>query len=70
MFEKISISWRLVKASARVLRTNGDLLIFPIITAFFTLLVMATFGISLLAIKGFDVRAVSDSTYAFKILAL
>ena len=70
MFGKIAISWRLVRASARVLRANSDLIIFPIITAFFTLLVMATFAVSLLAIKGFDVQAVTDSSYTFKFFAL
>ena len=54
------ISWRLVKSSAALLRANTDLLIFPIVSAFLTILVMATFAFSVLALNDFDVRAVRD----------
>ena len=54
------ISWRLVRSSAALLRANTDLLIFPIVSAFLTILVLATFGVSVFAIKGFDVQAVRD----------
>ncbi len=54
------ISWRLVRASADHLRANTDLLIYPIVSAFLTILVMAIFAVSVLAYKDFDVRAVRD----------
>lgn len=43
MFEKISRSWELVKASAEVLRSDKELLLFPLISGACTLLVLATF---------------------------
>ncbi len=49
MFDKISRSWHLVKASAAVLRTDKELLLFPVISGFATLLVALTF---LLPVRG------------------
>lgn len=43
MFQKISKSWDLVKASARVLASDKELVIFPIISAIATFLVSITF---------------------------
>lgn len=43
MFERISKSWELVKASASVLRADKELLVFPIVSALGTLVVTATF---------------------------
>lgn len=43
MFDKLSRSWHLVKASAAVLRSDKELLVFPVISAVASLLVAATF---------------------------
>lgn len=43
MFERISKSWQLVKASASVLRADKELLVFPIVSAVGTLVVTLTF---------------------------
>lgn len=45
MFQKLSNSWDLVKASARVLAADKELLIFPIISAIGTMLVTLTFAL-------------------------
>ncbi len=54
MFERISRSWTLVKASAAVLRSDKELLLFPVISAFATLLVLATFMVPVLGLKLFE----------------
>lgn len=54
MFEKFSRSWGLVKASASVLRADKELMLFPILSSFATLLVMATFALPVFALKLFD----------------
>lgn len=43
MFERISNSWELVKASARVLQQDKELLVFPILSGIGVLVVTATF---------------------------
>ncbi|NZA27304.1 hypothetical protein H0E84_13010 [Luteimonas sp. SJ-92] len=43
MFEKFSRSWGLVKASAAVLRSDKELMLFPVISGVATLVVLATF---------------------------
>jgi hypothetical protein len=43
MFQRISNSWELVKASAAVLRADKELVIFPIISAIAVLIVTASF---------------------------
>lgn len=43
MFEKFSRSWSLVKASASVLRSDKELLVFPLLSAISCMLVAATF---------------------------
>lgn len=54
MFEKFSRSWELAKASAGVLRSDKELMLFPVISAFCTLLVMATFLVPAFALRMFD----------------
>lgn len=54
MFERISRSWTLVKASAAVLRSDKELLLFPVISAFATLAVLATFMVPVLGLKLFE----------------
>jgi hypothetical protein len=43
VFEKLSNSWSLVKASAEVLRADKELLLFPVISAVLSILVVVTF---------------------------
>ena len=45
MFEKLSTSWELVKASAAVLRADKELLLFPVISAVLSMLVVVTFAV-------------------------
>jgi hypothetical protein len=54
MFERISRSWTLVKASADVLRSDKELLLFPVISAFATLAVAATFMVPVLGLQLFE----------------
>jgi hypothetical protein len=54
MFEKFSRSWELVKASAGVLRSDKELMLFPLISGAATLLVMATFLIPAFALRIFE----------------
>lgn len=54
MFDKFARSWELVKASAEVLRSDRELLLFPIISSAATLVVLATFLIPAFALRLFD----------------
>ena len=45
MFEKFSRSWSLIKASASVLRSDKELLVFPLLSGISCVLVAATFFI-------------------------
>ncbi len=54
MFEKFSRSWELVKASAGVLRSDKELMLFPLLSGAATLVVLATFLIPVLALRVFD----------------
>ena len=45
MFEKLSKSWDLVKASAAVLRADKELLLFPVISAALSMLVVISFAV-------------------------
>lgn len=54
MFDKISRSWTLVKASAAVLRSDKELLLFPVISSIATLLVAATFLVPVLGLRLFE----------------
>ncbi len=54
MLEKFSRSWALVQASAKVLRSDRELLLFPVISGAATLLVLATFLLPMLALRVFD----------------
>ena len=62
MFEKFSRSWELVKASASVLRSDKQLMLFPVISSMVSLVVLATFLIPLsllgLFAEGFGAGAV------------
>lgn len=45
MFDRLSRSWRLVKASAAVLRQDKELLLFPLISFFALIVVLAAFAL-------------------------
>src|SRR5262245_22771845 len=54
MFQRLSNSWELVKASAAVLRADKELVVFPIVSAIGTLIVTATFALPLFLAGMFD----------------
>jgi hypothetical protein len=54
MFDKFSRSWELVKASAGVLRSDKELLVFPVVSGIATMLVLATFALPVFALKLFE----------------
>ena len=54
MFQKLSNSWALVKASAAVLRSDKELVIFPIVSAVGSVIVLATFAIPMFLAGMFD----------------
>lgn len=69
MFEKLRNSWELVKASACVLDTDKELLIFPLISGILTLLISLTFFIPLL-ISGFVDSALFGNAQVTGVLVL
>lgn len=54
MFEKFSRSWELAKASAAVLRSDKELMVFPVISAIATLGVLATFLVPMIGWRVFQ----------------
>lgn len=54
MAGKFSRSWALVKASAAVLRSDKELLVFPLVSAIAALLVVATFILPMFGLGMFD----------------
>lgn len=54
MFDKISRSWTLVQASAAVLRSDKELLLFPVISSIATLLVAITFMVPVVGLRIFE----------------
>ena len=54
MFRSLSNSWGLVKASAAVLRSDKELVVFPIVSAIGVLIVTATFAVPLFLAGLFD----------------
>jgi hypothetical protein len=50
MFERLSRSWELVKASAAVLKTDKELLVFPLISGVAMLAVLASFALPILGV--------------------
>ena len=54
MFDKFARSWTLVKASAAVLRADKELLLFPVLSAIATMLVVATFIVPAFALRVFS----------------
>jgi hypothetical protein len=54
MFERLSRSWELVKASWAVLREDKELLLFPLISSIAMLAVIACFALPAIGLIGFD----------------
>lgn len=54
MFDRLARSWTLVKASAAVLRSDKELLLFPVISGIATLLVAATFALPVVGLRLFE----------------
>ena len=54
MFEKFTRSWELTKASAAVLRSDKELLLFPVISSLAALLVAATFLIPIFGLRLYE----------------
>ena len=66
MFERISRSWELVKASASVLRSDKELMLFPVISGIATLVVLATFLLPMFALRIFaDGFGIGGAVFGF-----
>lgn len=66
MFDKFSRSWDLVKASASVLRSDKELMLFPVISGVVTLVVLATFLLPMFALRIFaDGIGVGGAVFGF-----
>ena len=56
MLEKVTRSWELVKASASVLRSDKELMLFPVLSSISALVVLATFALPMMFFNVFDGR--------------
>jgi len=65
MIEKFSRSWELVKASAAVLRSDKELMVFPVVSAVATLAVLATFLVPMIGWRVFSHGAASSVIWVF-----
>lgn len=68
MFEKFSHSWSLIKSSASVLRSDKELLVFPLLSAISCILVAATFFVPALfagLFSGLDREHMNPLFYVF-----
>lgn len=54
MFQKFSRSWELVKASFSVIRSDKELLVFPLLSSLAALLIVATFAVPAFALRLFE----------------
>ena len=54
MFDKFSRSWNLAKASASVLRSDKELLVFPVLSGLAAMVLMATFVLPIFALRLFE----------------
>ena len=69
MFERLSNSWELVKASAAVLRADKELVVFPIVSSIGVLIVTATFAVPMLLTGFLDSILASDAEVLGAIVA-
>jgi hypothetical protein len=63
MFDRLSRSWELVKASAAVLRADKELLVFPIVSAVLSILVLVTFLVPMFLAGVFDSTVLHESGF-------
>ena len=63
MFDRLSRSWELVKASAAVLRADKELVVFPIVSGVLSIFVFLTFLVPMLLAGVFDSRGISHSGF-------
>jgi hypothetical protein len=73
VFERLSNSWALAKASAAVLRADKELLLFPVISAVLSILVVVTFAVpailaGVFTSGGFDEAAIPAAGYLYVLL--
>ena len=61
MFQSLSNSWSLVKASAAVLRADKELMVFPVISGVLSVVVLITFAVPSVMAGLFDSTALADS---------
>lgn len=64
MFDRLSRSWTLVKASAAVLAADKELLVFPVVSSVLVILVSITFAVPMILAGLFD-ATVGDSGLPF-----
>ncbi|CAN5499841.1 DUF6159 family protein [soil metagenome] len=62
MFDRISRSWQLVKASAGVLSQDRELLVFPLISSISALLLMACFALPIFGLGALDGMANGENS--------
>ena len=66
MFGKLSRSWELAKASAAVLRSDKELMLFPVLSGLATLAVLATFLLPMFALRVFaDGFGIGGAVFGF-----
>ena len=63
MFQRLSNSWSLVKASAAVLRADKELMLFPAVSAVLSVVVLITFAVPTFLAGLFDAAALRDSGF-------
>ena len=63
MFQRLSNSWSLVKASAAVLRADKELMLFPAVSAALSVVVLITFAVPTFMAGLFDATALRDSGF-------
>lgn len=63
MFQRVSNSWALVKASANVLSADKELMVFPAISALLSVLVLVTFAVPSVLAGLFDASVIADSGF-------
>jgi hypothetical protein len=61
MFRRLTNSWELVKASASVLSADKELMVFPVVSAFLSVIVLVTFAVPSVLAGIFDSTALADS---------
>lgn len=70
MFQRIAKSWELVKASWQVLLADKELLVFPVISAVASIIVMITFAVPAFMAGVFDTAVAGDISIFSFIIAL